>query len=122
MTQEKPAFFELPDSSKITGTVQKPYVYNSIIIWCVDKMKKYKHDFIENYDGFMGFGWDRETDEKTVICYLQMFSDDMVADRITKRMSDDELAEVHNLINRLLITHFKEEEYHGLILKDDNHE
>ncbi len=84
-------------------------------------MKKYSHDFVERYEGFLGFGWDRETDENTVICYLQMFADDDVAQRITRRMTDDELLEVHNLINRLLVTHFEETEYHKLFLKDDNH-
>lgn len=84
-------------------------------------MKKYNHDFVEMYEGFLGFGWDRETDENTVRCYLQMFSDDDVASRITKRMTDKELEEVHNLINRLLVNHFEESEYHGLFLKDDSH-
>ncbi len=84
-------------------------------------MKNYAHDFVESYDGFLGFGWDRETDENTLICYLQMFSDDHVAARITKRMSDEDLARLHNLINRLLVTYFSEEEYHGLFLKDGSH-
>jgi hypothetical protein len=84
-------------------------------------MKKYNHAFIENYEGFMGFGWDRQTDENTVICYLQMFSDDDVARRITQRMTNEELEEVHNLINRLLVTHFQEDEYHSLFLKDADH-
>ena len=87
----------------------------------IDKMKKYNHDFVERYDGFLGFGWDRETDEKTVICYLQMFSDDDVAKRMTQRMSDDELEALHNLINRLLVNHFEDAEYHGLFLKDGSH-
>ncbi len=84
-------------------------------------MKKYSHDFVEKYEGFLGFGWDRETDENTVRCYLQMFSDDHVASRITKRMTDKELEEVHNLINQLLVNHLEESEYHGLFLKDDSH-
>lgn len=84
-------------------------------------MKKYAHTFVEQYDAFLGFGWDRETDRNTVICYLQMISDDDVAARLADRMSDEELEEVHNLINRLLVTHFTEEEYHGLFLKDDMH-
>lgn len=84
-------------------------------------MKKYAHTFVEHYEGFLGFGWDRKTDENTVICYLQMISDDDVASRLAGRMTDEELEEVHNLINRLLVKHFKEEEYHGLFLKDDTH-
>ncbi len=81
-------------------------------------MKKYSHDFIENYDGFLGFGWDRETDENTLICYLQMFSDDRLMKTLSRRMSDDELDELHRLINRLLIEHLKDNEYHELFLKE----
>lgn len=81
-------------------------------------MKKYSHDFIEDYDGFLGFGWDRETDENTLICYLQMFSDDRLMKTLSRRMSDDELDELHRLINRLLIQHLNDNEYHELFLKE----
>ena len=39
-------------------------------------MPKYTHKFVEEYDGHVGFGFDREVDEATLICYLQMFLDD----------------------------------------------
>jgi len=83
-------------------------------------MKKYSHDFVENYDGFIGFGWDRKTDEQTVICYLQMFSDDNLMKQIISKLSEDELNEVYTMINRLMKTHLKESEYHRLFLKDDH--
>lgn len=84
-------------------------------------MKKYSHDFVEIYDGFLGFGWDRETDEQTLICYLQMLSNDKLIKTLASRMSDRELGEVHDLINRLLKTHLNDAEYHRLFLKDDTH-
>jgi hypothetical protein len=34
------------------------------------------HRFIEEFDGFIGFGLNRESDMDTVIYYLQKFSDD----------------------------------------------
>jgi hypothetical protein len=37
---------------------------------------------------------------------------------IIKRLDDHELAEVFDLINRLLRRHFTEDEYHRLFLKD----
>jgi hypothetical protein len=83
-------------------------------------MKKYSHDFIETYDGFPAFGWDRKTDEETVICYLQMFSDDRLMKELIPRLSDDELAGIYSLINRLLKTHLKDAEYHRLFLKEDH--
>jgi len=82
------------------------------------KMKKYVHEFVENYDGFLGFGWDRKTDEDSVICYLQMFSDDRLIRTLVQRMSDAELEELHHLVNRLLITHLNDSEYHGLFLRE----
>jgi hypothetical protein len=83
-------------------------------------MAKHTHDFIENYGGLVGFGLDRETDENTVICYLQKFSDDALMAAIAKRLSDQELAEIFDLLNRLLCRHLSEDEYHRLFLKDDD--
>ena len=37
---------------------------------------------------------------------------------IKKRMTQEELEEVFNLLTRLLKTHLSEEEYHGYFLKD----
>ncbi len=81
-------------------------------------MAQHTHQFIERYAGLIGFGLDRETDENTLICYLQKFSDDAVMAAIIKRLDDHELAEVFDLINRLLRRHFTENEYHRLFLKD----
>ena len=80
----------------------------------------HSHDFVENYDELVGFGLDRETDERTIIFYLQKFSDDTLLSSLVKRMSDQELEEVFNLINRLLKTHLSKPEYHSLFLKDDH--
>jgi hypothetical protein len=83
------------------------------------RMDRHTHRFVENYDGLIGFGLDRETDEKTVICYLQKFSDDAVTAAIVRRLDDAELLEIFDLINRLLRRHFTEAEYHRLFLKDE---
>ena len=83
-------------------------------------MKKYSHKFVESHDGLMGFGWDRSSDESTVICYLQMFSDDDLMNALIGRLTDDELNDIYELINRLLKTHLKDSEYHRLFLKDDH--
>ncbi|MCF8025119.1 MAG: cytoplasmic protein [Desulfobacteraceae bacterium] len=83
-------------------------------------MKKYSHEFVETCDGLMGFGWERETDEQTIACYLQMLSDDGLIKILASRMSDRELEELHDLITRLLRTHLNDDEYHGLFLKDNS--
>jgi hypothetical protein len=82
-------------------------------------MDRHTHRFVETYDGLIGFGLDRETDEKTITCYLQKFSDDAVMAAIIKRLDDGELLAIFDLINRLLRRHFTEAEYHRLFLKDE---
>lgn len=77
------------------------------------------HNFVENYQGLVGYGADRETDENTIIYYLQKFSDDKLMATITKRMADEELLETFEFINRLLKKYLSESEYHNLFLKDD---
>ena len=78
------------------------------------------HNFVENYQGLVGYGADRETDENTIIYYLQKFSDDKFMATIIKRMTDAELLEMFEFINRLLKIHLTESEYHQLFLKDDD--
>ena len=82
-------------------------------------MPLHTHNFIETYQGLVGYGADRETDENTVIYYLQKFSEDRLMATLTKRMTDEELEEIFNLINRLLKIHLTESEYHKLFLKED---
>lgn len=84
-------------------------------------MKKYSHNFVETYEGLLAFGWDRQTDEQTLICYLQMLSDDRLIKILASRMSEHEIEKLHNLINRLLKTHLNDAEYHRLFLKDNTH-
>ncbi len=83
-------------------------------------MPIHTHNFVETYHGLVGYGADRETDENTVVYYLQKFSDDRFMAMMTKRMTDAELLELFELINRLLRKHLSESEYHKLFLKDDH--
>jgi TorA maturation chaperone TorD len=78
------------------------------------------HNFVENYQGLVGYGADRKTDENTLIYYLQKFSDDKFMALITKRMTDEEMLQLFDLINRLLKNHLTEAEYHRLFLKDEH--
>lgn len=83
-------------------------------------MPTHTHNFVETYQGLVGYGADRETDEHTIVVYLQKFSDDQFLTTIIKRMADEELLDVFNLINRLLKKYLTESEYHSLFLKDDH--
>jgi len=81
-------------------------------------MSLHSHHFVEDYNGFVGFGFNRETDEKTIIYYLQKFSDDEMIKTLAPKMSDEELNEVFDMITRLLKTHLTEPQYHALFLKE----
>jgi hypothetical protein len=81
-------------------------------------MMRHSHNFVETYDGLVGFGADRQTDENTIVYFLQKFSDDLFIKTLVKRLSDDELSEIFNLISRLLKKHLSETEYHDLFLKE----
>lgn len=81
-------------------------------------MAKHSHRFIEAFDGFVGFGMDRASDEKALIYYLQKISDDALAETLMPRMSEEELRKLFDLLSGLLKTHLNEEEYHRLFLKD----
>ena len=82
-------------------------------------MTKHSHNHVETYDGLIGFGLDRETDENTVIYYLQKFSDDHLMSTIIKKLSADELEEIFSMLTRLLKNHLTNREYHTLFLKDN---
>jgi hypothetical protein len=82
--------------------------------------KTHSHHFVENYDGLVGFGLDRQTDENTLVYYLQKFSDDTLMEQLIKRLSDDELDDIFSLLTRLLKKHLTDSEYHSLFLKDDH--
>ncbi len=82
-------------------------------------MEKNKHRFVEEYDGLVGFGLTRETDECTLIYYLQRFSEDRLMALIRDRMSQEDMEALFNVITRLMKKHLTEEEYHKHFLKDD---
>jgi hypothetical protein len=76
------------------------------------------YQFIEQYDGLVGFGLDRETDEASLTCYLQMMADDRCMAVLRERLKDEEIHQLHNLITYLLKQHFSDDEYHDLFLKE----
>lgn len=80
--------------------------------------KKHSHNFVDQYDGMVAFGFSREIDEKSIIYLLQKFTDDELMQVLVPRLSDKELAEIFELITRLLKLHLSDEEYHRLFMKD----
>lgn len=82
-------------------------------------MKQHSHDLVEQCDEALGIGLDRETDEKTIICYLQKFADDTLLQTLVPRLSDQEIDDIAHVIFRALKEHLTEAEYHSLFLKDN---
>lgn len=81
-------------------------------------MKKDTHNFIQEYNGLGAFGLDRKTDEETLMFYLQKFSEDSFLHLLLPRLSDSEIEELYQLINKKLKSHLTENEYHQVFLKD----
>ena len=81
-------------------------------------MAIHSHTFVEEYEGLVGFGMDRATDENTLMYYLQKFSDDGMMKIMKSRMSDEDMDELFNFLCRLLKKYLKDNEYHELFLKD----
>ena len=81
-------------------------------------MAKHSYQFVEDYDGFIGLGLDRKSDEATLTWYLQKFSDDNHMAVIRERMSDEDLETLFNHLGRLLKAYLSEEEYHLFFLKE----
>ena len=82
-------------------------------------MPDHNHRFVEEYQGPVGFGLDREIDEYTLTYYLQKFSDDRQMEIIRGRMSDSDMEELFDLLSKLLKKYLTEEEYHKYFLKDE---
>lgn len=81
-------------------------------------MERHRHSFVEEYDGLVGFGFDREHDAYTLTYYLQKFSDDETMALLRERMSQEDMEELFELLNRLLKAYLSDEEYHRVFLKD----
>lgn len=84
-------------------------------------MTKHRHTFVEEYDELIAFGMSRDTDENSLMVYLQKFSDDDFMRILIPRLSDGEIMEIFDLMTSLMHRHLKEEEYHLYFLKDKNH-
>ncbi len=82
-------------------------------------MAKHSHRFVDTFDGFLGYGLDRQTNEDTVQVFLQKFSDDTLMATILERMSDEDLTELFEFTSRMLKKYLTDPEYHALFLKDE---
>ncbi len=83
-------------------------------------MPKHSHRFVEEYTGFIGFGLDRTTDEHTLTCYLQKFSDDELMALLRARMSTEDMQALTDMLIGLMKKYITEKEYHKYFLKEED--
>ena len=83
-------------------------------------MPAHKHSFVEEYDGMVAFGLSREVDEKSLMYYLQKFSDDDLLRVLVPRLSDEEIDRLFTLLSELMRNHLNSSEYHDLFLRDEH--
>ncbi len=84
-------------------------------------MARHSHSFVDEYDGFVGFGFNREVDEHTLTYYLQKFSDDEFIALMRTRMSREDMEALFDHLNEIMKRYLKDEEYHRYFLKDKEH-
>lgn len=82
---------------------------------------EHQHTFVDTYDGMVAFGFSREVDEKSLMCYLQKFSDDDLMKALVPRMSDEEINSLFELMSHMMRKYLSDGEYHEHFLKDPEH-
>jgi hypothetical protein len=84
-------------------------------------MPRHRHTFVDEYDDLVAFGYSRDVDEKSLMVYLQKFSDDDLLRLLVPKLSDSEINEIFELLTRMLHKHLDDDEYHEYFLKDHRH-
>jgi len=85
-------------------------------------MTTHSHQLVEHYEGLLAFGLDRQTDERTLACYLQKFSDDQLLKALLPRLDEATVSTLYNTINSILREHLTHDEYHRIFLKTPKNE
>jgi len=65
------------------------------------------------------FGLNRETDERSLAAFLQMFTAPAMLEALIPRLSDDDIEATVDFLTRLMKKHLQEDEYHSLFLNED---
>ncbi len=68
----------------------------------------------------MVFGFDRETDERSLQLFLERFTDEKVMDILLPRLPDDDILRSVNFLTGLMRKCLSEKEYHALFLAEED--
>ena len=66
----------------------------------------------------ISFGFDRDSDEKSLALFLACFVDQKLLNTLLPRLADDEIIEIVDFISGLMHKHLNEKEYHRLFLSE----
>jgi len=64
------------------------------------------------------FGFDRATDERSLLLFLQQFTDKKVLDVLLPRLKDQDIIATVDFLTTIMQKHFSEYEYHSLFLSE----
>ena len=67
------------------------------------------------------FGLNRQTDERSLAVFLQLFSRDELLQALIPRLADEEIIQLVDQLTAVLRKHLQEAEYHELFLGDPDH-
>ncbi|WP_051184797.1 hypothetical protein [Desulfatiglans anilini] len=85
-------------------------------------MEKNRHRFSESYDGLLGFGFDRDVDASTLTYFLQRFAQDDLMALIRRRISQEDIHALADLVMQIMKKYLNEPEYHRYFLRDEEEE
>ena len=64
------------------------------------------------------FGFDRDTDERSLKLFLRRFTDRQVMDVLVPRLQESDIPAMVDFLTALMRKHLSEEEYHRLFLAE----
>ena len=71
--------------------------------------------------GEICFGFDRQTDEKSLQIFLKLFASDRLLKTLIPRLKNKEIDNIVTDLSTLMRKHLTESEYHELFLDDPHH-
>jgi hypothetical protein len=66
------------------------------------------------------FGLNRETDQRSLVLFLQLFSRNELLAALVPRLEEEEIHHLVETCTALLARHLTEQEYHALVLGEED--
>jgi len=66
----------------------------------------------------IAFGFDRATDEKSFVMFLERFADKKLLETMLPRLQDEDILATVDFLTGIMHKHLSEKEYHSLFLAE----